>query len=143
MKVLSGYFVCMAGVPVYSTVRSATGLNLREKPNGEKVAVLPAKKEIEILEEVRFLRVKTADGMTGYVHGDYGDYIEEWPSDNNIALNNVALGDTIVAEFPSPAFQLVQYQGANFIGKNVMVDKDFVALLKNVDKYAGEGALKV
>ena len=80
-------------------VRPATGLNLREKPNGEKIAVLPAKTEIEILEEVHFLRVKTVDGMTGYVHGDY---IEELPSANNIAFNNVALGDTIVAEFPSP-----------------------------------------
>jgi hypothetical protein len=63
--------------------------------------------------------------MTGYVHGDY---IEELPSANNIAFNNVALGDTIVAEFPSPTFQLVEYQGANFIGKNAMVYKDFVAL---------------
>jgi hypothetical protein len=120
-------------------VRPATGLNLREKPNGSKIAVLPAKTEIEILEEVHFLRVKTADGMTGYVHGDY---IEELPSGNSSDYD-VGLGDTILAEFPSPAFQLVQYQGANFIGKNAMVDKDILPLLKNIDKYAGEGGLNV
>ena len=52
-------------------VRPASGVNLREKPNGKKIAILPVKTEIEILEEVRFLRVKTANGITGYVHGDY------------------------------------------------------------------------
>jgi hypothetical protein len=114
-------------------VRSATGLNLREKPNGRIITVLSAKADVEILEEVRFLRVKTSEGTTGYVQGDY---IEESPTSDSIDI-----ADDV--EFPSPTFQLVRYQGENFVGKDAMVDADFAVLLKKVDKYAGEIGVKV
>ncbi|MFT7223147.1 MAG: hypothetical protein ACI82Z_000680 [Cellvibrionaceae bacterium] len=116
-------------------VRPNSGLNLREKPNGLKMGLLAAGEEIEILEEVKFLRVKTSNGTTGYVHGDY---IEELPSGSEAQLTSATQ-----SEFPSPSFELVKYRGENFIGRDAMVDSDFVNSLNRINKYAGEYNVKV
>ena len=56
-------------------VKSTTGVNLRLKPNGDKVDVLGHNEEFTIVDEVMFYRVKSKNGQVGYVHGDYVEKI--------------------------------------------------------------------
>lgn len=116
-------------------VKSKTGLNLRAKPNGEKLFVLAHNQEVELLEEVRFFRVLADDGRIGYVHGDYIESYPEAEIDRQT--------DSLEAAFPSQLFELVEYSAENFIGQKAMVDKDFVASLNRLNLYAGNCQLKI
>ena len=116
-------------------VRSESGLNLREKPNGNKINVLAPDAQVEILQEVKFLRVKTSDGQIGYVHSDY---IDESP-----ALNEVQASGEIDDVFPDPEFKLVKFTGDCFIGQPAMVDVDFALCLKRVNTYAKQCDVKI
>lgn len=115
-------------------VRSATGLNLRDKPNGRVKDVLRADEKVSILEKVSFYRVKTNQGVIGYVHGDF---IEEFPEEPQ-QLTSVAS-----KSFLSATFELVQFSGVNFIGEKVLVDKDFIQALNRIDNYAETSQVKI
>ena len=117
-------------------VRPASGLKLREKPNGRVIDVLRKDEEVDVLEKVTFYRVKTDDGANGYVHGDF---VEEYPSEPK----TVSLAVPSDEFFPSPEFELVQFNGKHFIGDKVMVDKDFTEALTRVDHYAERCQLEV
>jgi len=43
-------------------VKSSTGLNLRNKPNGDRVGVLAHNEQFTILDEVNFYRVRSESG---------------------------------------------------------------------------------
>lgn len=116
-------------------VRPDGGLNLREKPNGRIIDVLRADDEVSVIEKVSFYRVKTSDGISGYVHGDF---VEEYPSE----LESVTTTSSS-NPFPSPSFNLVKFSGRNFIGKPAMVDNDFIRSLNRIDDYAETCLLKV
>ena len=116
-------------------VRSERGLNLREKPNGNKLVVLTSSEEVEILEEVKYLLVKTASGQIGYVHADY---IDESP-----VLNEIQASQEIEDVFPGPQFKLVKFTGDCFIGQPTMVDVDFALCLKRVNQYAKQTDVKI
>lgn len=116
-------------------IRSANGLNLREKPNGEIIDVLRADEEVTVFEKVTFFRVKTSSGKKGYVHGDY---LEKSPSDSKV-LNMASPSN----DFPSPVFELVQFSGGQFVGEKAMVDKDFIGALSRVNTYAASCGVKI
>lgn len=117
-------------------VRPASGLKLREKPNGRVIDVLQADEEVSVLEKVVFYRVKTSEGINGYVHGDF---VEEYPSEPK-SVNSTLPRDDF---FPSPEFELVEFTGKHFIGNKVMVDKDFTEALSRIDQYAQSCELNV
>ncbi|MCD4694732.1 MAG: SH3 domain-containing protein [Bacteroidales bacterium] len=113
-------------------VISTTGLNLRIKPNGEKVGVLSHNEEFTIVDEVAFFRVKTKNGQVGYVHSDY---VEKIPSST---LLSKAKTDTI-----NPRFKEVVFSNDSFIGEAARVDQDFVPDLDRLAKYALQCKLKI
>lgn len=117
-------------------VKPDSGLNLRAKPNGEKIGLLLHDEEVEILEEVSFFRVKTRSGKVGYVHGSY---LEKMPS-----------LDAVVADLPTPArpvlsekFDQVTFAHDRFVGEIARVDRDFVPALNRLCGYAEDSDLKV
>ncbi len=116
-------------------VKPRSGLNLRAKPNGEKIAVLAHNEEVEILEEVTFFRVRGAAGRIGYVHGAY---VEKMPAAEMLD-RAVAVGNAI----PTETFKLVTFINECFVGEVVRVDRDFVPALERVAHYARDNALKV
>ena len=126
-------------------VKSTSGLNLREKPNGPKVSVLAHNEQVEILDEVQFFRIKTSDGRVGYVHGDY---LEETPQEDILVSASVHSAshdktDDKDENFPSPLFERVSYQGSEFIGSVAVVDADFVNSLDQINSYAEQCAVKI
>ena len=108
-------------------VKSDTGLNLRNKPNGNKIGVLAHNEEVEILDEILFYRVKSPSGEIGYVHGDY---LEKIPAHERLHDASTAV-DT--SQW-SPTFELVTYSNDRFIGEKIRVDRDFT---RELDKLAG------
>lgn len=115
-------------------VKPEAGLNLRDKPNGEKLAVLAHDQQVDVLEEVRFYRVRTAGGQLGYVHGDY---LELQPAESSSAQSSSS------PALPSEAFHLVSFSHPCFIGETAKVDVDFVPALERVAQYAQQHGLKV
>jgi hypothetical protein len=116
-------------------VKSDTGLNLREKPNGEKIAVLRHNEEVDILDEVTFYRVKRAQGNIGYVHGAFLEIMPGFESDSPTPPSDTAL--------PSETFRLVTFSNENFVGAPVKIDNDFVAAMNRVGQYAKNCGLKI
>jgi len=115
-------------------VKPITGLNLRLKPNGDKIGVLRHNEEFSITDEVTFYRVKTTSGHVGYVHADY---VEKTP-----ALTQ--LPDTLsIDNSHGPSFKLVTFSDDRFIGDPAKVDQDFIPSLQRVAQYAEECDLKV
>ncbi len=116
-------------------VKSTTGLNLRLKPNGDKIGVLSHNAEFDIIDEVTFYRVRTATGVVGYVHSDY---VEKTPS-------SAQLPETLVIDEDAfnPEFTLVNYTHERFMGEAVKVDHGFVPSLERVAQYAAQCNLKI
>jgi hypothetical protein len=113
-------------------VKSDTGLNLRLKPNGDRIGVLKNNEEFSIVDEVTFYRVKTDSGLVGYVHGDYIDKIPV----------PTILPKTETANF-SMEFRPVIFTNDALVGETVKVDQDFVPDLQRVSAYAAECNLKI
>jgi len=116
-------------------VKSDTGLNLRVKPNGEKIAVLRHNEEVEILDEVSFFRVMTPNGRIGFVHGSFLEKMPELDNDLRILSNENA--------FPSELFNVVKFSNENFVGEAIRIDSDFVNALTRVGQIAKGCNLKV
>lgn len=119
-------------------VKSTTGLNLREKPNGPRSGVLPHNAEFDIIDQVAFYRVRTKDGSVGYVHGDY---VEKMPAIVSPALSGEEGGENVPAI--SAEFNLAIFTNPAFVGEEVRVDRDFVPVLEKVAAFADMSALKV
>ncbi len=113
-------------------VKSTTGLNLRFKPNGDKIGVLEHNEEFTIVDEVTFYRVKSQSGHLGYVHGDY---IEKIPTSSVLPKANG--GDYV------PEFEPVVFIHDSFIGETARVDQDFVSDLQRLSEYASQCSLKI
>jgi hypothetical protein len=113
-------------------VKSDTGLNLRLKPNGDRIGVLKFKEEFSIVDEITFYRVKTDSGQVGYVHGDY---VEKIPKPTMVPKTETTRY--------SMEFRPVIYTGEAFVGETVKVDQDFVPDLQRVSAYAAECHLKI
>lgn len=113
-------------------VKSKTGLNLRLKPNGDKIAVLGYEEEFDIVDEVTFYRVKTRDGKTGYVHGDY---VEKIPT------------PTILPELKPklkvPDFKPVVYSNEHFLGETINIDQDFVPGMDRLAEFCKQCGVKI
>ncbi|MEE8056455.1 MAG: SH3 domain-containing protein [Pseudomonadales bacterium] len=120
---------------VVGRVRSGTGLNLREKPNGEKIDVLGHNEEVEILEEVSFFRIRTTSGQIGYVHGSY---LEKMPAVEDVDFTAIDKNSV-----PSEAFDLVTFSNEHFVGEAVKVDRDFVLSLNRICQYAKDFNVKI
>jgi hypothetical protein len=116
-------------------IKSDSGLNLREKPNGQKIAVLKHNEEVDVLEEVSFFRVRATSGQIGYVHGSY---LEQMPTEQ--ALDIVALTSQAA---PSVGFIIVTFTDVHLIGSVVKVDSDFVPALTRICECAGKFKLKI
>ena len=121
-------------------VKPDSGLNLREKPNGTKVAVLQHNQEVEIVDEVTFYRVKTHAGKEGYVHGDYIEKIP--PKSLEKSQTGIEAGTQSLIH-PSEEFVLTTFAGSEFIGESVKVDKDFVPELNRVNEFAKQSKVKI
>ena len=121
---------------VSGRVKPDSGLNLRAQPNGQKIGVLTHNEQVEILEEVLFYRVRTADGQQGYVHGDF---LDESP-DVAITPDDQSVDEGTVSE---AEFQLVTFTGSQFIGKEVRVDRDFIPALERINDYARQCDVQV
>ncbi len=119
-------------------VKSTTGLNLRDKPNGEKTGILGFNEEFSLVDQVTFYRIKTLDGRVGYVHGDY---VEKVPTMLDIP-GDVELRDEAEGEF-SPEFKSVIFSDPHFIGDTLTADQDFVPGLKRLATYADQCHLKI
>ena len=116
-------------------VKPDTGLNLREKPNGELVSVLRHNEVVDILEEVTFFRVRNALGDVGYVHGGF---LEKMP-----AIENRISSTSTTTVFPSDTYEQVTFQNDYFIGEAAKVDRDFVPALTRIGVYAKTCQVKV
>jgi hypothetical protein len=116
-------------------IKPDSGLNLREKPNGEKVAVLRHNQEVEILEEVSFFRVKSESGQVGYVDASYVEFMP--------ALESVNVTEISANLVPSEVFKLVKFSNERLIGETVKVDLDFVPAMNRVCAYAKKFKVKV
>ncbi len=111
-------------------VKSGSGLYIRFKPNGVKIGVLEDAEEFSILDEVTFFRIKTKDGMVGYVHGSYVDKIPEFSA-------------RIATPATKPRFNPIVYTNESFMGEAVKVDEDFVPELDKLADYASRSDLKI
>jgi len=120
-------------------VKTESGLNLREKPNGKKVSVLRHNQEVEILDEVHFYRVKNGLGEIGYVHGDY---LDKMPAVNSLSSVN-ATQSPVDQSTLSDAYMSVIFQNEFFIGEAVKIDRDFVSSLDRVGQYAKQSDVKI
>lgn len=116
-------------------VKPDSGLNFREKPNGELISVLRHNEMVGILETVTFYRVQNAIGEVGYVHGDY---LEKMPS-----IENHVVSIDKPRVFPSDTYEQVIFENEFFVGEPAKVDRDFVPALKRVSDYAKTNKLKV
>ncbi|MFT4937487.1 MAG: hypothetical protein ACI88A_000504 [Paraglaciecola sp.] len=116
-------------------IKPDSGLNLREKPNGEKIGVLRHNDEVEILEEVLFFRVKSESGQVGYVHASY---VEHMPVIEKVDV--VKISPNLV---PSEVFNLVTFSNERLIGDAVKVDLDFVPAMNRICTYAKKFKLKI
>lgn len=121
-------------------VKPETGLNLRDKPNGQKISVLSHNQLVGIIDEVTFYRVKTSTGEVGFVHGDYVENMP--PSSVEDFRTGSEIGATTLLH-PSEEFVLTVFNGSEFIGETAKVDKDFVPELNRVNEYAKTCDLKV
>ena len=115
-------------------VKPNTGLNLRDKPNGDKTQVIAYNESVEILDEVTFFRVKTQAGKVGYVHGDY---LEKIPPEQPF---DYPAGDSVPW---SPEFKVVNYANPYFVGEAINVDRDFVHELDKIADFAKQSNVKV
>jgi len=113
-------------------VKSTTGVNLRLKPNGDKVDVLGHNEEFTIVDEVMFYRVKSKNGQVGYVHGDY---VEKIPA-------SIEPGESTEVEY-TPGYNPVVFQHDSFVGEAARVDQDFVQDLERLAEYASQCQLKI
>lgn len=121
-------------------VKPEAGLNLRDKPNGQKVTVLSHNQLVDIVDEVTFYRVRTSTGEVGFVHGNY---LENMPPTRVEDSNTGAEIGAASLLHPSEEFNLTVYSGSEFIGETAKVDKDFVPELNRVNDYAKACELKV
>ena len=107
----------------------ASGLNLRKSlVTGEVVEVLRRSRRLEILGEETWLRVRTRDGVEGYVFGDFVDRDAPEPA-----------GDAT----PSAICVLARYHHTRFIGNPATADIDFFPLLDRIAGFAASSALFV
>jgi hypothetical protein len=116
-------------------VKSDTGLNLRDKPNGQKISVLQHNEEVEILDEVSFFRVRSQNGEVGYVHGAFLERMPGFKAHKPELQSKHA--------FSSETFDLVTFTNESFVGEAVKIDNDFVAALNRVGQYAKDFDLKI
>jgi hypothetical protein len=112
------------------TVR-VTGLNLRDSlTTGPVVKVLRKSSRVEILGEETWLRVRTRDGLPGYV---FGDFIErDAPPEVEVD-----------AASPSKKLVLERYHHERFVGSPVTADVDFFPLLDRIAGFAAASRLFV
>jgi hypothetical protein len=109
-------------------VKSDTGVNLRAKPNGIKKGVIGHNQLVELLEEVTFCRIKTAQGRVGYVHGAF---LEKMPHETHIELSSEFIATTL-----SEKYNQVTFFDTEYIDEAVNFDRDFVPALKRVAEFA-------
>ena len=121
-------------------VKPTSGLNLRDKPNGKKVAVLSHNQVLQITDEVTFYRVRSVSGEIGYVHGNY---IEQLPPTQ---IDETLTGEELGAQSllaPSELFKATIFSGSEFIGERASVDTDFVPELNRINVYAKQCDVKI
>ncbi|MDH3404200.1 MAG: M15 family metallopeptidase [Acidobacteriota bacterium] len=113
------------------TVR-ASGLNLRGPLTmGEVIKVLRKSSRVEILGEETWLRVKTRDGLEGFV---FGDFIERDEAPPAPAVATVAFSGSLT---------LAQFQHERFIGAPITADVEFFPLLDRIAGFAADAGLFV
>ena len=120
-------------------VKSNSGLNLREKPNGEKVGILRHNDIVDVIDEVTFYRVKTSTGKLGFVHGDY---VESLPDTRQFVETDIEKLQASI-DSPSDEFTLVEYSATQFVGSAVKIDRDFAPHLNKVNQFAKSRNLKI
>jgi Bacterial SH3 domain len=108
------------------TVIARGGLDLRRAPrSGVTVKTLRRGTGVEILGEERWLRVRTADGHTGFV---LADFVEREPAVATMPegfARAIAAGLRPLDMAPSPACQIEPYHNTQFAGDEVRADVDF------------------
>lgn len=104
---------------------TTTGLNLRKnvKP-GKVLKVLRRSSRVEILGKGTWLRVRTRDGLEGYVSGDFID------------MDAPLTGRIATPEAPTGECRLERYAHKRFTGRVVTADLEFFALLDRVAEFA-------
>lgn len=111
----------------------ASGLNLRASlTTGGVNKVLRRSSRLEILGEEIWYRVRTRDGLEGYV---FGDYVEK--------DMGVAQPDPGAPAGLSPRCQLRQYEHERFVGRAVTADRDFFRCLDRIAGFAKNSGLFV
>ena len=111
----------------------ATGLNLRKSlATGTVVKVLRKSSRVEILGEETWYRVKTRDGLEGFV---FGDFVEK---DLGLPGEPAPLPDV-----PSPTCELRHFSHERFIGDAITADEDFFPFLDRIAGFAKDTRLFV
>jgi hypothetical protein len=126
------------------TVIARGGLDLRRAPRGgATVKTLRRSSSVEILGEERWLRVRTADGHTGYVQADF---IEREPAAATMPegfARAIAAGFRPLDMAPSAACVIEPYHNTQFAGDEVRADVDFFPLLDRINDYAKECGVRL
>ncbi len=128
------------------TVIARGGLNLRTSPRtGRIVKSLRRSSKVEVLGQETWLRVRTRDGLEGFV---LADFIELDPA--TIFFN--APDEQVAAPEPSarPAsktasskLRLRTYSNSRFIGETLRVDADFFPALDRLNVYAEDCGVEI
>ena len=120
------------------------GLDLRRAPrSGNTAKTLRRGTGVEILGEERWLRVRTADGHTGYV---LADFVEREPAAATMPegfARAIAAGFRPLDMVPSAACVIEPYHNTQFVGDEVRADVDFFPLLDRVNDYAEECGVRL
>jgi hypothetical protein len=126
------------------TVIARGGLDLRRAPrSGVTVKTLRRGTGVEILGEERWLRVRTADGHTGFV---LADFVEREPAVATMPegfARAIAAGLRPLDMAPSPACQIEPYHNTQFAGDEVRADVDFFPLLDRINDFAEECGVRL
>lgn len=111
----------------------ATGLNLRASLDpGEVVKVLRRSSKLEILGEETWYRVRTRDGLEGFVAGQFVEKDLEEMTDRPIEVD---------PDLPSRECVLGLYQHERYVGDPITADRDFFPLLDRIAGFAARNRL--
>jgi uncharacterized protein YgiM (DUF1202 family) len=124
------------------TVIARGGPGLRSSPKTGRVRKkLRRGSHVEILSEETWLRVRTSDGATGWI---LGDYIEREPAAAMMpqgAARAAAAGLVDIAT--SNVCVIVPYHNVRFVGKEVRADRDFLPSLDRLNDLAAACGVEI
>lgn len=129
------------------TVIARGGLNLRKSPKtGDVIQTLRRGAEVKVLGEETWLRVKSEDGHVGFVLSDFVEFEPGTvtpPSEVGSGATDDGRGGSGDLPQQSDICDIQLYRNTQFVGKDILADKDFWPSLDRINRYAEECNVKV